>query len=153
MKKVEYKTEINAKREKVWNTMLQRETYLEWTSEAWPGASFTGSWKQGEDMRFTGGGENAGGTMANVEEVRKPEYLRLNHVAVINGDGSLDRTSDIAKGWIGTLEEYFFTEKNGKTELKVILTISPEWEKEFAESWPKALAKLKAMCEGKTVTA
>jgi hypothetical protein len=58
-----------------------------------------------------------------------------------------DRDSEVAKGWIGTTESYNFTEQNGVTTLTIELTINPEWEKMFSDSWPKALAKLKEVCE------
>lgn len=152
MKKLEFKTEINAKPDKVWSTMLNADTYREWTNVAWPGSSYVGNWKQGEDIRFVGDG-NMGGTMATLLEVRKPEYLNAKHVAVLTPDGKEDRTSEEAKGWIGTTEEYTFTEKNGKTELKVVINTSPAWESMFNDGWPKALNKLKEMCERKSVTA
>src|SRR5687768_10364630 len=118
MKKLEFKTEIAAKRDKVWRTMLDPKTYREWVNVSWPGSYFEGNWKTGENMRFIGG-QDQGGTLANLVEVREPEYVLAKHVAVITGDGKEDRTSEEAKGWIGTTEEYTFTEKNGRTELKV----------------------------------
>lgn len=153
MKRLEYSIEIDAKRDKVWKLMLAPDTYREWTHVAWPGSTFKGSWKQGEDLRFAGEDGTGGGTMANVEELREPEYLRLKHVAVILNDGSLDRDSDIAKDWVGATEEYTFTDKNGKTVLTVVLNINPAWADEFDKGWPGALQKLKEICERKTVSA
>jgi uncharacterized protein YndB with AHSA1/START domain len=152
MKKLEYKTEIAAKRDKVWKTMLELDTYREWTNVAWPGSTYKGNWKQGEDIRFIGG-EGMGGTMANLVEVRQPEYIKAKHIAMLKADGSEDRTSEQAKGWVGTTEEYTFTEKNGKTEVKVVMNTTPEWESMFNDGWPKALNKLKEICERKAVTA
>lgn len=152
MKKLEFKTEINAKREKVWKTMLDHDTYREWTNVGWPGSDYKGRWKQGEDIRFVGSGENQGGTFANLVEVREPEYLLARHTAIILANGELDSTSEDAKGWVGTTEEYTFTEKNGKTELKVVITTNPAWESMFADSWPAALEKLKEISERKAAT-
>lgn len=154
MKKLEFKTTINAKREKVWDAMLQKDTYREWVGVSWPNSDYKGKWAQGEDIRFIGGGEgNEGGTMAHLEEVRKPEYVLAKHIAVINADGTEDRTSETAKGWVGTTEEYTFTEKDGKTEVKVVINTKPDWESMFNEGWPNALKKLKEICERKAVTA
>jgi hypothetical protein len=77
-----------------------------------------------------------------------PSTLRLLPAKVM-----LDRNSPEAKGWIGTTEEYTFTEKNGKTELKVTVNTTPEWESMFNDGWPDALKKLKEICERSTVTA
>lgn len=153
MKKLEYKTEINAKPEKVWKTMLEIDTYHEWVNVSWPNSTYDGNWKQGEEISFIGSGENKGGTKARLVEVRQPEVIRAEHIAIIGPDGKEDTTSPEAKGWIGTKEEYFFTEKNGKTELKVEITTNPDWESMFNEGWPNALKKLKEISERKTVNA
>ena len=152
MKKVEFKTEIDAKRDKVWNTMLEKETYREWVNAGWPGSTYEGKWKQGETLRFLGEG-NQGGTMAKLVEVRQPEYIKAEHIAVITKEGKEDRTSEEANRWVGTTEEYTFTEKNGKTELKVTINTAPQWESMFKDGWPNALNKLKEICERKAVTA
>jgi uncharacterized protein YndB with AHSA1/START domain len=154
MKKLEFKTTINAKRDKVWQTMLAPDTYREWVNVSWPNSTYDGKWATGENIRFIGGSEeNQGGTLANIVEARKPEYILAKHIAVINADGTEDRTSETAKGWIGTTEEYTFTEKDGKTELKVVINTSPDWESMFTDGWPNALNKLKEICERKAVTA
>jgi uncharacterized protein YndB with AHSA1/START domain len=152
MKKLEYTIDINAKRDKVWKTMLEPDTYQEWVSVSWPNSRYDGKWKQGEDIKFLGGGENQGGTKANLVEVRQPEYLNANHIAIINGDGTEDSTSEIAKGWVGTTEEYFFTEKGDQTELRVVIHTNPDWESMFNDGWPNALKKLKEISERKAVT-
>jgi hypothetical protein len=69
------------------------------------------------------------------------------HIAIINQDGSEDVSSAMAKGWVGTLERYRFTESKGSTTLTVTLDVSPEWEKMFQEGWPAALQALKNICE------
>lgn len=145
MKKLEFKIDIAASRQKVWETMLNPETYKKWVSVSWPGSSYEGNWKQGENVRFVSPGQ--GGTMANIVELRPYEYILANHIAVINSDGTEDRDSDVAKGWIGTTESYTFTEKNGNTELKVQINTYPDWEKMFKDGWPNALAKLKEITE------
>jgi uncharacterized protein YndB with AHSA1/START domain len=145
MKTLDYTIDINAGRQKVWDTMLQRETYKQWTEVSWPGSDYEGQWEQGQQLRF--GSPEQGGTLAEVTELKPYEYVRAEHVAIINPDGSEDRDSDMAKGWTGTIEAYTFTEKNGQTELKVHMEIYPEWEQMFNEGWPNALAKLKELCE------
>ena len=145
MKKLEFKIEIAADKQKVWDTMLNPKTYKEWVSVSWPGSIYEGNWKQGENLRFLSPGQ--GGTMATVVELRPAEYLLARHIAVINSDGTEDRDSDIAKGWIGTTESYTFTETNGKTKLRVEINTPPDWEKMFTDGWPNALKKLKEISE------
>lgn len=149
----EHVIEIDAARDKVWKLMLTPDTYREWTHAAWPGSVVFGTWKQGEELRFTGEDGKGGGTMAVATQLREPEYLKLEHKAVISEDGSLDRDSEVVKIWIGSWEEYVFTEKNGKTELKVVIDTPPAWDEEFRKGWPLALKKLKEICERDSVTA
>ncbi|GAA0534477.1 SRPBCC family protein [Chitinophaga japonensis] len=145
MKKLEFKINIAANPQKVWDTMLNLETYQEWVGVSWPGSTYKGEWKQGQELRFVS--TEGGGTLAKVEELQPQAYIFAKHIAVINNDGTEDRSSEIAQGWIGTTEAYTFTESNGGTELKVELHTSPEWESMFNEGWPDALAKLKEICE------
>ena len=93
--------------------MFGQKTYREWVNVSWPGAYYEGNWKTGENMRFIGD-QGKGGTLANLVEVREPEYVLAKHIAVITGDGKEDRTSDEAKSWIGTTEEYTFTKRMEK---------------------------------------
>ncbi|MEP6596144.1 MAG: SRPBCC domain-containing protein [Ginsengibacter sp.] len=145
MKKVEFKIDIAARRQKVWDTMFNPETYKEWVNVSWPGSCYEGAWKQGENLRFRS--PRHGGTLATLVEHSPYEFILAKHIAVINKDGTEDRDSEISKGWIGTTEAYTFYENNGETRLKVERNTNPEWEKMFTDGWPKALAKLKEICE------
>jgi uncharacterized protein YndB with AHSA1/START domain len=145
MKKLAFKTEIAASRKKVWDTMLNPESYKKWVDTTWPGSYYEGEWKQGADIKFLSPG--MGGTMATIVENRPHEFILAKHIAIIDSKGGEDRDSKLAQGWIGSTESYRFTEKNGKTSLEVEVNTSPEWEKMFADDWPKALAKLKETCE------
>jgi hypothetical protein len=145
MKHLEFKIQIAANKKQVWDTMLHPETYEEWVSASWPGSTYEGKWVKGENLRFiSSSGE---GTLATLVEQEPYEDILAEHVAVIKADGSEDRDSDVAKGWIGTTERYTFKERNGKTDLTVAIETSPEWETMFNEGWPDALAKLKEICE------
>ena len=62
-------------------------------------------------------------------------------------DGVEDTTSDRVKIWAGALENYTFIDKDGKTELVVDLDINEEFKEMFEGMWPKALQKLKSLCE------
>lgn len=154
MKKLEFKIDIATNRQKVWDTMFNPKTYKEWVNASWPGAYYEGNWKQGENLRFISPGQ--GGTLATLVELRPYEFILAKHIAVISSDGTEDRDSDLAKGWIGTTESYTFTEKNarlndpvgqGKTQIKVEINTKPDWEKMFSDGWPNALKKLKEISE------
>jgi uncharacterized protein YndB with AHSA1/START domain len=145
MKRLEYKIDIAAPAEKVWKTMLDKETYDKWTSVSWPGASYQGKWGKGENIRFAS--EDGSGTLATIIAFEPYSYIDCEHIAVLLSGGIEDKDSDLAKGWVGTKEAYRFTEENGNTQLLVTLNINPDWEKMFNEGWPNALNKLKEICE------
>ena len=145
MKKLEFKITIALGAKNVWNIMLDRKTYKEWVKAGWPGSDYDGKWAKGEKIRFIGEGQ--GGTLALIEEFKPYETILARHIAVINADGSEDYNSELAKGWVGTLERYTFSESNGKTTLTVGLETNPDWEKMFQEGWPAALKALKEICE------
>lgn len=145
MKQLEFNVQIASDKQKVWNTMLQLESYEVWAGAAWPGSSYEGEWAKGKNLKFISPGQ--GGTMATLLEHNPYEFTLAKHIALINPDGSEDRESDTAKGWIGTTESYTFTEQNGGTALKVVIETFPAWEKMFTDDWPKALQKLKEICE------
>ena len=112
MKHLEFKTRISADKKKVWNTMLQPETYKEWVSVSWPGSTYEGKWAKGENIKFVSPGH--GGTMATLIEQSDYDNILAKHVAIINPDGSEDRNSTVAKGWIGITERYTFKEKKAQ---------------------------------------
>lgn len=145
MKKISFITEIRAPKQKVWETMLNPASYREWVAASWPGSYYEGKWEKGEHLKFLSPGR--GGTMALVDDQKPFDYCMTHHVAVINADGTLDTESEGAKKWIGTVENYHLHEKNGGTELQVEIQTSPEWEKMFNDDLPKALARLKEICE------
>lgn len=144
MKTLHYEIVIDATPQKLWETMLGKETYPKWVGVAWPGSSYHGEWKQGAQIRFTGD-DSAGGTLAEITDLEPYSKVVAEHVAILLEDGSEDRTSDMAKGWIGTTEAYTFTGEKGATKLDVEITTAPDWAPMFDDGWPKALDALKTL--------
>lgn len=144
-KELEFTTQINAHAKKVWDIMLDLDTYKEWTNVAWPGSTYEGDWKKGSDIRFAG--TDGSGTLARITELDLYQRIVATHIAILLTGGGEDRTSPDAKKWIGTTESYFFSEKDGKTNFTVKMKVTPDWEQMFNEGWPAALKKLKEMSE------
>ncbi|HMJ69010.1 MAG TPA: SRPBCC domain-containing protein [Cyclobacteriaceae bacterium] len=145
MEHLEYKVVISAPARKVWETMLGKETYKQWVAKSWPDSNYEGKWTKGENIRFIG--PDGSGTLAEIVELKPYEKVFVRHVAVLNTGGAEDRTSDVAKGWIGTTEEYVFTEKQGETTLTVNMKTTADWRKMFDDGWPAALKELKSLSE------
>ncbi|HUQ85093.1 MAG TPA: hypothetical protein VM077_02110 [Candidatus Limnocylindrales bacterium] len=150
MAKLHFNIDINAPREKVWDTMLGDVTYREWTSVFNPGGSyFEGDWSEGSKMLFLGPDEKTGkvgGMVSRIEVNKKPEFMSIEHLGVIN-DGVEDTTSESVKSWAGAHENYTMTEKDGITTVEVDIDINDEMSKMFEDMWPPALQKLKEIAE------
>src|SRR5688572_24756122 len=129
MEHIEYKIEISAPAKKVWETMLQEETYNQWVAKSWPNSYYEGKWEKGEKIRFIG--HDGAGTLAEIVEFNPYEKVLARHIAVLLPGGKEDRTSEMAKGWVGITEGYQFTERQGKTTLNISIETNPEWRKMF----------------------
>lgn len=147
MGKLHFSININAPKEKVWNTMLDKNSYKEWTEVFSPGSSYKGSWDKGSKILFVSSGEKGEmGMVSRVKENKPYEFISIEHLGVVN-EGKEDVSSDAVKSWAGALENYAFKEKDGKTELLVDTDTPEEYKEMFQQMWPKALQKLKELSE------
>lgn len=146
MEKLTFTTLINAPREEVWNTMLEKDTYQEWTAPFHEGSTFEGDWSEGTEMQFLGPAEDGSiaGMYAVVVANRPHEFVSVQHLGEIkNGEKT---PWPVVAGQEG-YENYTFKDAEGGTEVLVELTVPAEWEDMFNDLWPKALAKLKEITE------
>jgi len=144
-----YSILINAPKEKVWNTMLDQDTYREWTKVFNEGGRYEGNWEEGSKILFIGPDPETGkegGMVSRIKENRKYEFVSIEHLGILK-DGVEDTTSEEAKKWAPAFENYTFTEKEGGTEVSVDLDMADEFTDFFNETWPKGLAKLKEISE------
>ena len=148
MEKLQFKIDINAPKEKVWNTMLQDKTYRMWTEAFTEGSYYSGDWNKGSKILFLalGADGKTGGMVSRIKDNKLHEFISIEHLGEVV-DGVEDTTSDRVKVWAGALENYTFKDKNGKTELIVDMDINAEYKEMFEGMWPKALQKLKSLCE------
>lgn len=146
MEKITFSTIINAPREKVWNTMLEKDTYQEWTVPFHEGSTYDGNWEAGSEMKFIGPSE--GGSISGMYAVivanRPYEFVSIKHLGELkNGEKNPWPVVEGQEGY----ENYTFKEANGGTEVLVELTVPAEWKDMFDDMWPRALAKLKEIAE------
>ncbi|MCE9628606.1 MAG: SRPBCC domain-containing protein [Candidatus Vogelbacteria bacterium] len=140
---------INTPVQKVWNTMLELETYKEWTSVFEPTSYYEGSWDKGSKIKFLGSGGS--GMVSEIAENVPYEFVSIKHLGEMK-NGVEDTTSEAVKKWLPAFENYTFTDKGVETLLAIDMEMesSPESQamKEMFEGmWPKALLKLKEICE------
>ena len=144
MTKLHFSIVINAPKKKVWTEMLAKEGYEAWASEFAAGSTYVGSWDKGAKIKFVS--PEGEGMTAVISENKPFEYVSIKHLGFIK-DGVEDTESPEIKAWAPSFENYAISENNGVSEVKVDLEIPPEWEEYMQQTWPKALMKLKSICE------
>lgn len=143
MSTLRFSQHIAASRQTVWQLMLLDDAgYRDWTSVFCEGSYYQGNWTAGSEIRFlTPQGQ---GLMARVAEVQAPVHVQLRHQREIE---SFQLKPGEAADWHDSREEYWLHEEAGGTRVDVELEIVPEYEAMMAEMWPKALLRLKSLCE------
>ena len=141
MKELQFTIEINAPKEKVWDTMWQDEVFRQWAGLIDPGTYMVGDLAVGNEVQFISG--NGYGVTSLVEKLSDGEYLLLRHSADTQDVGERERD----KQWTGGKEEYTLTETDGITTLTIAFDVPPELEEIMNTSYPKAMGKLKELTE------
>jgi uncharacterized protein YndB with AHSA1/START domain len=143
-----FEIKINAGAEKVYTTMLEKEHYDEWTAEFNPTSHYEGSWEKGAKIIFIGTDQDgkSGGMVSRIKENIPNKFVSIEHLGLLQ-DGKEITSGDEVEGWAGALENYRFNESNGVTTLIVDVDSNKEFKAYFEETWPKALKKLKSICE------
>jgi len=135
---------IAAPRQQVWSAMLHSPTYEQWTAAFCEGSRYEGSWDAGQRIRFlTPSGE---GMVAEIAEHRPAEFVSIRHLGSIS-NGVEDTTSEAVRAWAPCLENYTFSDAPGGTQLQVDVDTFSTYEQFMQDAFPKALARLKAICE------
>lgn len=149
MQTLQFTVTIHATRDAVWDAMLTQETYRLWTSEFCEGSCFEGSWTKGERIRFLGPDGN--GMTSIIAESRPCEFVSIKHLGFVK-DGVDDTQSEAARSWTPSFENYSFLAVGPSTELTVDLAVPQEFVDYMATTWPKALSRLKSICESRHAT-
>jgi hypothetical protein len=144
MKTLTFETTIRAPRPVVWATMLGPEGYKAWTAAFCEGSHYVGSWDEGAKILFLG--PSGDGMTAVIAENRPNEFVSIRHLGVIE-NGVEDTTSEKVRAWTPAYENYRFADAPGGCAVTVTLDTAPEYEAFMLETFPKALALLKGLCE------
>ena len=147
MKRKQYKTTINAPRERVWETLWGERSYMEWTSAFAEGSKVETNWEEGGKILFLNA-ENEG-MVARIKEKKTPEKMIFKHLGMVDKDGKEDFESEKVKGWSGAEEIYILKENGQITDLLVEMDLQDDYEEFFDRAWPKAFEKLKKFAEYK----
>ncbi len=150
---MQFRKNINAPATKVYNTMIGRETFRQWTAVFNPSSDFEGggvegSWDKGSKILFVGSGQDGkrGGMVGYIRENIPNEYVSIEYAGILDGDEELTE-GPVAEEWQG-FENYTFEAHDGVTTVTVTIDVNDQMVDYFQKTYPRALDKLKEICEG-----
>ncbi|MEQ8413347.1 MAG: SRPBCC domain-containing protein [Imperialibacter sp.] len=157
MKHLQFLQDIKVPAAKVYRLMLGLDdikSYQDWTSafnpdpDGAPG-SYEGSWDKGSKILFVGLDQDGkrGGMVSKILENKPAEFVSVSHYGMVDGDQEIT-SGPLVEMWAGAMENYTFKERNGVTTVTVDLDTADAFAEMFSEMWPKALNRLKEICEG-----
>ena len=86
--------------------------------------------------------------VAEIAENRPNAFISIRHLGFI-AKGVEDTSSEAVRSWAPAYENYTFEAVAGGTRVVVDQDVTAEFEHYMNEAWPRALASLKALCEGR----
>ena len=151
MKKLQYKVSIHAPVTRIYDCMLginSKSTYEQWTSLFNPTSTYEGSWDKGSKILFIGVGEKGekGGMVSRIAENIPNRFVSIQHYGILKADKEITEGPEVEK-WANGFENYSFEENNGTTTVTVDLDTTEDFIDYMNENYPKALDKLKELCE------
>ncbi|MGQ7944224.1 SRPBCC domain-containing protein [Flavobacterium sp. WC2509] len=151
MKKLQFKISINAPVTKIYDIMLginSKSTYEQWTSLFNPTSTYEGTWDKGNKILFLGVDEKGekGGMVSKIVENIPNQFVSIQHYGLLKGDKEITEGPEVEK-WANGFENYTFEENSGTTTVTVDLDTTVDFISYMNETYPKALDKLKEICE------
>ncbi len=149
MERIKFEINIHAPVEKVYQTMLTDATYRQWTAEFNPSSYYEGQWETGSKMLFLGISKEGKreGMVSFIKEAIPGKLVCIEHLGLLSDNEEITSGPQV-EGWAGAMENYYFTKLNEHTLLQVEMDSNADFKEYFETTWPKALNKLKAICEG-----
>jgi uncharacterized protein YndB with AHSA1/START domain len=148
METLYFEIEIKAPVNKVTEIMLGKDTYNKWTFEFNPTSNYRGSWEKGSKILFIGIDKNdqEEGMVSRIKEHLPNKFVSIEHLGMLH-KGEEITSGPMVEPWRGALENYWFAETKTGTKVSVTTDTNKEYKDYFAEAWPRALKKLKQLCE------
>jgi len=139
MQKLQFSIEIQAPKERVWNTLWEDKTFRDWANSIDEGMYLVGELNEGNEVQFSS--VNGYGVTSLIEKLIPNEFVSFKHqMDIKNGE-------EREKEWTGGTESYSLTENNGITTLTVKLDVPLEQVETFKVRFPKALQRVKILAE------
>ncbi|MDQ4138953.1 MAG: SRPBCC domain-containing protein [Bacteroidota bacterium] len=136
--------EINAPKEKIWETLLQDEYNRIWYAEFSPGAYAETNWQEGSKVAFKD--ESGGGIIGTIVANKFGKLLSIEYHGIVKNNTE-DYDSEEAQAVKGGREIYRLVENNGATQLEIEVEMGEDMYEMMSSAWNKALQKVKELAE------
>ncbi len=151
MEKLQFRVKINAPVHKTYDYMLgisNKSTYEQWTSVFNATSTYEGSWNKGDKILFIGVDANGekGGMVSRIAENIPNQFVSIQHYGLVKGNTEITDGPDVEK-WANGFENYTFEANSDTTTVTVDLDTTADFIDYMNQSFPKALDKLKEICE------
>ncbi len=144
METLNFTTNINASKDKVWNVLWDDASYRKWTNVFSEGSYAETDWQEGSKVLFLDG--SGKGMVSKIEKITPNEYMSFKHLGMYD-NGVEDTSSPAVEGWAGATENYTLEETGGNTTLTVEMNITEQFKSYFTDTWPKAMEQIKHLAE------
>jgi uncharacterized protein YndB with AHSA1/START domain len=144
MTTLEFKIEINAPKEKVWNTLWNDETYRKWTNVFCEGTYAVSNWNEGDKIYFLS--PNGEGMNSIIDKKIENEYIAFKHLSTIKNFEEMP-IDDESQEWTGSLETYRLTQNNSAIILEVKIDTLEKYVDYFKTTFPNGLEMVKTLSE------
>lgn len=84
--------------------------------------------------------------VSKIAENRPNQFVSIQHYGLLKADKEITEGPEVEK-WANGLENYTFEENKGTTTVTVDLDTTEDFVEYMNENYPKALDKLKEICE------
>ncbi|MFN0189256.1 MAG: SRPBCC domain-containing protein [Bacteroidia bacterium] len=113
-----------------------------------PTSTFEGSWNKGGKILFVGVDDKGekGRMVSKIVENMPNRFVSIQHYGLVKGDKEITVGPEVEK-WANGLENYTYEERGGTTLVTVDLDTTEDFVDYMNNAYPKALDKLKEICE------
>ena len=151
MTKLQFKISINAPLDKTYDCMLglgNKSTYEQWTALFNPTSTYEGSWDKGSKILFVGVDEKGdrGGMVSKIVENIPNQFVSIQHYGLVKAGKEITEGPEVEK-WANGFENYTFDESSGIITVTIDLDTIEDFVDYMNNAYPKALEKLKEICE------
>jgi uncharacterized protein YndB with AHSA1/START domain len=144
MQNMHYSVDINATKEKVWETLWSDQTLRDWASNIDEGTYMEGTLEEGKEVNFMSA--SGYGVSSKVEKLIPYMHVSFRQIADIKAgaNGAIEKRD---KQWTGALGSYDLEENKGKVTLSVAQDVPDELVEMFKTRIPLSLERVKVLAE------